>query len=134
MYILCLHNYYIDVIIHLFSSQYNLFFCPRKNLAPMDSANIGIPCLGMFGGPAITNLVYGGYDAEIYEGAQSILLTLPLNNHVSNNTFALAWEKEFLRYMKVSGMVYSCALPCFTFVQFNHVSKSDIDCDPDAGR
>ena len=67
----------------------------------MDSGNIGIPCLGVFGGPAFTNLVYGGYDDDTFEEAQSILLTLPLNNHVTNNTLALAWEKEFLKYMKV---------------------------------
>ena len=67
----------------------------------MDGANTGIPCLGLFGGPAITNLVYGGYNGENFESAESILITIPLNNHLTNNTAALAWEKEFLNYMKV---------------------------------
>ena len=60
----------------------------------------------MFGGPAITNLVYGGYEGEEYEGAESILITIPLNNHVTNNTLALAWEKEFLNFMKVCRTSY----------------------------
>ena len=66
----------------------------------MDPSTV-IPCLGVFGGPAITNLVYGGYDGDNYESAESILITIPLNNHLSNNTLALAWEKKFLTFMKV---------------------------------
>ena len=42
-----------------------------------------------------------------YETAESIIITLPLNNHVTNNTAALAWEKEFLTIMKVDTSVDS---------------------------
>ena len=69
--------------------------------------------MGVFGGPAITNVVYGGYNVSTnettdddYESATSILITIPLNNHMVDNDAAEAWEKEFLTMMKVRCDVY----------------------------
>ena len=59
--------------------------------------------------------MYGGYDGEDFEGAESILITIPLNNHVTNNTLALAWEKEFLNFMKVCRTCKCFILGVFTF-------------------
>ena len=59
--------------------------------------------------------MYGGYDGEDFEGAESILITIPLNNHVTNNTLALAWEKEFLNFMKVCRTCKCFILRVLTF-------------------
>ena len=41
--------------------QDHLYYCARNNLSPLDSQNTKQPCLGLFGGPAFTNLAFGGY-------------------------------------------------------------------------
>lgn len=35
----------------------HMYYCARNTLSPIDASNTGIPCLGVFGGPAFTNLV-----------------------------------------------------------------------------
>lgn len=68
----------------------------------MNDVKLGIPCISSFGGPVAPNIVLGGYHGNKYSNASVIVVTIVINNHEdeAHNRKAMAWEKEFLKYMK----------------------------------
>uniref|UniRef100_A0A3Q3WSC2 SSD domain-containing protein n=1 Tax=Mola mola TaxID=94237 RepID=A0A3Q3WSC2_MOLML len=56
-----------------------------------------------FGGPIFPWLAMGGYDGTNYNNATALVITFPLNNYMNDTVRrdkVLAWEKEFIRFMK----------------------------------
>lgn len=58
-------------------------------------------CFGQYGGPTFPYVAFGGFDGDNYNSSSSIIITLLVNNHVNrpDNLPAMAWEKEFLRFV-----------------------------------
>ncbi|MEQ2315140.1 NPC intracellular cholesterol transporter 1 [Ameca splendens] len=68
-----------------------------------DTTLLHDPCLGTFGGPVFPWLALGGYDEANYNNATALVITFPLNNYLNDSVKmgqALAWEKQFIRFMK----------------------------------
>ncbi|XP_077471971.1 NPC intracellular cholesterol transporter 1 [Stigmatopora argus] len=68
-----------------------------------DMTDLHDPCLGTFGGPVFPWLALGGYDSTNYNNATALVITFPINNYLNDSAKlgkALAWEKEFIRFMK----------------------------------
>ncbi|KAM7400435.1 hypothetical protein PAMA_004903 [Pampus argenteus] len=81
----------------------HFLYCVSAPASLNDTTLLHDPCLGTFGGPIFPWLALGGYDDTNYNNATALVITFPLNNYL-NNTMrldkALAWEKEFIRFMK----------------------------------
>uniref|UniRef100_A0A8C7WFP4 Niemann-Pick disease, type C1 n=1 Tax=Oncorhynchus mykiss TaxID=8022 RepID=A0A8C7WFP4_ONCMY len=75
----------------------HFLYCVSAPASLNDTSLLHDPCLGTYGGPIFPWLVLGGYDGE------DTLITFPVNNY-HNDTVklgkALAWEKEFIRFLK----------------------------------
>ena len=68
--------------------------------SPMDfSDEMKLSCAGKYGGPVFPNVALADFEGDLYSSAKSIVITILLNNHVSNNERALAWEQQFLNFM-----------------------------------
>lgn len=69
---------------------------------PMFMEKVGLSCLGDYGGPIFPYVALGGVQDEVYENATALIITIMLNNHISDedNKDAAAWEKKFIEYMK----------------------------------
>lgn len=81
----------------------HFLYCVSAPASLNDTTLLHDPCLGTFGGPIFPWLALGGYDETNYNNATSLVITFPLNNFLNNATNkgkALAWEKEFIRFMK----------------------------------
>ncbi|XP_073710084.1 NPC intracellular cholesterol transporter 1 [Misgurnus anguillicaudatus] len=61
------------------------------------------PCMGTFGGPVFPWLALGGYEGTEYNSASALVITFPVTNYLNDTEKlgkALAWEKEFIKFMK----------------------------------
>lgn len=88
----------------------HLISCLRGPYSPDDGLKPNhYSCLATYGGPALPNVVLGGF--ELKDGQPSIenllksgslIITLVINNHnsLTENYKALAWEAKFLEFMK----------------------------------
>ncbi|XP_050702417.1 NPC intracellular cholesterol transporter 1-like isoform X2 [Eriocheir sinensis] len=83
--------------------------CFRNPLSPLDK-DIPIPCLGSYGGPVFPYTALGGFlngsqvlgPDPLYKNATALVIAFVVNNNYKEEDTekALAWEKEFLAYMK----------------------------------
>ncbi|XP_013884708.1 NPC intracellular cholesterol transporter 1 [Austrofundulus limnaeus] len=81
----------------------HFLYCVSAPASPNDTTVLHDPCLGTFGGPVFPWLALGGYDDTNYNNATSLVITFPLNNYLNDPekmNKALAWEKEFISFMK----------------------------------
>ncbi|XP_076812151.1 NPC intracellular cholesterol transporter 1-like [Clavelina lepadiformis] len=68
-----------------------------------DTTLLHFSCLGMFGGPVFPWVALGGYDSTNYLNATAAVVTFPVVNYYNNTeklNKALAWEKEYVSFMK----------------------------------
>ncbi|KAM8839461.1 NPC intracellular cholesterol transporter 1 [Synchiropus picturatus] len=81
----------------------HFLFCVNAPASLNDTTLLHDPCLGTFGGPIFPWVALGGYDGTNYNNATALVITFPLNNYLNDTVKkgkALAWEKEFIRFMK----------------------------------
>uniref|UniRef100_A0A4W6C657 Niemann-Pick disease, type C1 n=1 Tax=Lates calcarifer TaxID=8187 RepID=A0A4W6C657_LATCA len=81
----------------------HFLYCVSAPASLNDTTLLHDPCLGTFGGPVFPWLALGGYDATNYNNATALVITFPLNNYLNDSGRlgkALAWEKEFIKFMK----------------------------------
>lgn len=81
----------------------HFLYCVSAPASLNDTTVLHDPCLGTFGGPVFPWLALGGYDEANYNNATALVITFPLNNYLNDSIKmgqALAWEKEFIRFMK----------------------------------
>ncbi|XP_028988073.1 NPC intracellular cholesterol transporter 1 [Betta splendens] len=81
----------------------HFLYCVSAPTSLNDTTALHDPCLGTFGGPIDPWLALGGYDESNYNNATALVITFPLNNFLNDTVRlgkALAWEKEFIRFMK----------------------------------
>ncbi|XP_012710963.2 NPC intracellular cholesterol transporter 1 [Fundulus heteroclitus] len=81
----------------------HFLYCVSAPASLNDTTLLHDPCLGTFGGPVFPWLALGGYDEANYNNATALVITFPLNNYLNDSVKmgqALAWEQEFIRFMK----------------------------------
>uniref|UniRef100_A0A674N048 Niemann-Pick disease, type C1 n=1 Tax=Takifugu rubripes TaxID=31033 RepID=A0A674N048_TAKRU len=80
----------------------HFLYCVSAPASLNDTTLLHDPCLGTFGGPVFPWLALGGYDDTNYNNATALVVTFPLNNNYDPARLGktLAWEKEFIRFMK----------------------------------
>ncbi|XP_038157542.1 NPC intracellular cholesterol transporter 1 [Cyprinodon tularosa] len=81
----------------------HFLYCVSAPASLNDTTALHDPCLGTFGGPVFPWLALGGYDGANYNNATALVITFPLNNYLNDSVKmgqALAWELEFIRFMK----------------------------------
>eukprot|EP00064_Thunnus_orientalis_P007459 superscaffoldBa00000832_g7480 len=81
----------------------HFLYCVSAPASLNDTTLLHDPCLGTYGGPVFPWLALGGYDETNYNNATALVITFPLNNYLNDSVRmgkALAWEKEFIRFMK----------------------------------
>ncbi|XP_072220630.1 NPC intracellular cholesterol transporter 1 [Leuresthes tenuis] len=81
----------------------HFLYCVSAPASLNDTTPLHDPCLGTFGGPVFPWLALGGYDDTNYNNATALVITFPLNNYLNDSVRmgkALAWEKEFINFMK----------------------------------
>ncbi|CAN9502925.1 unnamed protein product [Ophioblennius macclurei] len=81
----------------------HFLYCVSAPASLNDTTVLHDPCLGTFGGPVFPWLALGGYDEMNYNNATALVITFPLNNYLNDSLRegkALAWEKEFISFMK----------------------------------
>uniref|UniRef100_A0A672H4P8 SSD domain-containing protein n=1 Tax=Salarias fasciatus TaxID=181472 RepID=A0A672H4P8_SALFA len=82
----------------------HFLYCVSAPASLNDTTMLHDPCLGTFGGPVFPWLALGGYDGKTnYNNATALVITFPLNNYLNDSVRegkALAWEKEFIGFMK----------------------------------
>nr|XP_057922980.1 NPC intracellular cholesterol transporter 1 [Doryrhamphus excisus] len=81
----------------------HFLYCVSAPASLNDTTLLHDPCLGTFGGPVFPWLALGGYDSTNYNNATALVITFPINNYLNDTARrgkALAWEKEFIRFMK----------------------------------
>ncbi|XP_057713324.1 NPC intracellular cholesterol transporter 1 [Corythoichthys intestinalis] len=81
----------------------HFLYCVSAPASLNDTTALHDPCLGTFGGPIFPWLALGGYDSTNYNNATALVITFPINNYLNDTVKlgkALAWEKEFIRFMK----------------------------------
>ncbi|XP_071233775.1 NPC intracellular cholesterol transporter 1-like [Salvelinus alpinus] len=81
----------------------HFLYCVSAPASLNDTNKLHDPCLGTYGGPVFPWLVLGGYDATNYNNATALVITFPVNNYHNDSVNlgkALAWEKEFIGFLK----------------------------------
>lgn len=81
----------------------HFLYCVSAPASLNDTTLLHDPCLGTYGGPVFPWLALGGYDETNYNNATALVITFPLNNYLNDSVRmgkALAWEKEFIDFMK----------------------------------
>ncbi|XP_075953962.1 NPC intracellular cholesterol transporter 1 [Anarhichas minor] len=81
----------------------HFLYCVSAPASLNDTTVLHDPCLGTYGGPIFPWLALGGYDETNYNNATALVITFPLNNYLNDTVRvgkALAWEKEFIKFMK----------------------------------
>ncbi|XP_065195103.1 NPC intracellular cholesterol transporter 1-like [Sycon ciliatum] len=80
------------------------YYCSR---APFDTNShdadrLNMSCLADYGGPAMPNVVLGGFSDDSYLNATALVLTFVVNNYVNDadNKRAEAWETRFLDFVR----------------------------------
>ncbi|KAL6468249.1 hypothetical protein MHYP_G00239260 [Metynnis hypsauchen] len=112
--ILSVLNYFqnsYEVLDHIFADEFftysdyhtHFMYCVSSPVALDDMSHFHDPCMGTFGGPVFPWLVLGGYEGTAYNNATALVITFPVNNYLNDTDKlgkALAWEKEFISFMK----------------------------------
>uniref|UniRef100_A0A7N8XLV8 Niemann-Pick disease, type C1 n=1 Tax=Mastacembelus armatus TaxID=205130 RepID=A0A7N8XLV8_9TELE len=112
--ILSILNYFQNshaVLDHISGDQFFVYadfhshflYCVSAPASLNDTTLLHDPCLGTFGGPVFPWLALGGYDETNYNNATALVITFPINNYLNDSVRlekALAWEKEFINFMK----------------------------------
>ncbi|XP_061653506.1 NPC intracellular cholesterol transporter 1 isoform X2 [Phyllopteryx taeniolatus] len=112
--ILSILNYFQNshaVLDHMLGDQFFIYadfhshflYCVSAPASLNDTTLLHDPCLGTFGGPIFPWLALGGYDSTNYNNASALVITFPINNYLNDMARrgkALAWENEFIRFMK----------------------------------
>ncbi|XP_037131610.1 NPC intracellular cholesterol transporter 1 isoform X1 [Syngnathus acus] len=81
----------------------HFLYCVSAPASLNDTTLLHDPCLGTFGGPIFPWLALGAFDSTNYNNASALVITFPINNYLDDTDRlgkALAWEKEFIRFMK----------------------------------
>ncbi|XP_060099886.1 NPC intracellular cholesterol transporter 1 [Heteronotia binoei] len=81
----------------------HFLYCVQAPASLNDTSIFHDPCLATFGGPVFPWLVLGGYDGDNYNNATALVITFPVKNFYNDTgklMKALAWEKEFLNFVK----------------------------------
>ncbi|XP_056149784.1 NPC intracellular cholesterol transporter 1 [Lampris incognitus] len=81
----------------------HFLYCVSAPASLNDTTLLHEPCIGTYGGPVFPWLALGGYDSTNYNNATALVITFPVNNYLNDSVKlakALAWEKEFIRFMK----------------------------------
>ncbi|CAG5896580.1 unnamed protein product [Menidia menidia] len=81
----------------------HFLYCVSAPASLNDTTLLHDPCLGTFGGPVFPWLALGGYDDTNFNNATALVITFPINNYLNDSVRlnkALAWEKEFIKFMK----------------------------------
>ncbi|MGH0141010.1 UNVERIFIED_CONTAM: hypothetical protein FKN15_055717 [Acipenser sinensis] len=81
----------------------HFLYCVKAPASLNDTSMLHDPCLGTYGGPVFPWVVLGGYDSDNYNNATALVITFPVNNYHNDTeklNKALAWEKEFVKFMK----------------------------------
>ncbi|XP_053185767.1 NPC intracellular cholesterol transporter 1 [Scomber japonicus] len=81
----------------------HFLYCVSAPASLNDTTLLHDPCLGTYGGPVFPWLALGGYDETNYNNATALVITFPINNYLNDSVRmgkALAWEKEFISFMK----------------------------------
>jgi Niemann-Pick C1 protein len=119
-------KYWIDVdyISHLRE-------CVRDPTSEADTTILHLQCMGTFGGPVMPWVALGGYNADNYENASALVITLPLNNFKDAyyTDAAEAWEKAFIDLiLNYSNPNISIAFQAQRSIQdeINRESSSDV--------
>lgn len=96
------YNLTVNYINHLDS-------CFRNPLSPEDE-ELSLPCLGSYGGPVFPYTALGGFleghqelgEDPKYKNATALVISFIVNNNYDKDKIkmAMAWEKEFLSFMK----------------------------------
>ncbi|KAG7165268.1 NPC intracellular cholesterol transporter 1-like 4 [Homarus americanus] len=83
--------------------------CFRNPVSPIEE-QLGIPCLGEYGGPVFPFIALGGFlngSQDLganppYKNATALVITLVVNNFYDKDKIAeaMAWEEAFLQFMK----------------------------------
>ncbi|XP_056327122.1 NPC intracellular cholesterol transporter 1 [Danio aesculapii] len=100
-----------EVLDHEFKDEFfiyndyhtHLLYCASSPTSLDDSSRLHDPCMGTFGGPVFPWLVLGGYEDSAYNNATALVITFPVTNYLNDTEKlgkALAWEKEFIRFVK----------------------------------
>jgi Niemann-Pick C1 protein len=90
----------LDKVVGKFNYLDHINACLKSDLNLKD--DMGMSCAAPYGGPMIPNVALADFDGTVYSTAKAVVITITLNNHVKNedNARALAWEQEFLEFMK----------------------------------
>uniref|UniRef100_A0A668AVG5 Niemann-Pick disease, type C1 n=1 Tax=Myripristis murdjan TaxID=586833 RepID=A0A668AVG5_9TELE len=81
----------------------HFLYCVSAPASLNDTTLLHDPCIGTFGGPVFPWIALGGYDGTNYNNATALVITFPVNNYLNDTVKrgkALAWEKEFIRFLK----------------------------------
>uniref|UniRef100_H2Z3C7 SSD domain-containing protein n=1 Tax=Ciona savignyi TaxID=51511 RepID=H2Z3C7_CIOSA len=81
----------------------HLMACTSGAASIDDATKLHLSCLGTFGGPVFPWVALGGYNGTKYLEATAAVITFPVVNYYNDSKKldrALAWEKEFLSFMK----------------------------------
>ncbi|KAG7526301.1 Niemann-Pick C1 protein [Solea senegalensis] len=100
-----------DVLDHVIEDEFLVYadyhshflYCVSAPATLNDTTPLHDPCLGTFGGPVFPWLALGGYEDTDYNNATALVITFPLLNYLNDTEKlgkALAWEKEFIEFMK----------------------------------
>ncbi|VDM95986.1 unnamed protein product [Thelazia callipaeda] len=94
--------------------------------------DLGISCLSAFGVPIQPYVILGDFNStNQWDSARGIVITILLNNHVTStdNRYAAAWEKAFVRYLRnISHQNYTISFMSERSIQdeIERESQSDI--------
>lgn len=77
-------------------------FIFRNPTAAANGEFMKLPCMSAFGAPVPPKLVLGGYDDDDITNAKSLIITFTIRNHNDDtlNSKAIAWEKEYIAFLK----------------------------------
>ncbi|TRY88827.1 hypothetical protein DNTS_033075, partial [Danionella cerebrum] len=112
--ILSILNYFQnshDVLDHVDHDEFYIYhdyhthflYCVSSPTALDDTSPSHDACMGTYGGPVFPWLALGGYEGTVYNNATALVITFPVNNYLNDTDKlgkALAWEKEFINFMK----------------------------------
>lgn len=75
--------------------------CFKSPFDPQDKDYNNLPCLGPYGGPIFPHIGLAGYPNNSYWQANSLVITIPVNNSHSEEIVkpAKAWEKKFIELL-----------------------------------
>lgn len=90
----------LDKVVGNFTYLDHINACLKSALNFKD--DMGMSCAAPYGGPMIPNVALADFEGTVYSSAKAVVITITLNNHVKDEdkVRALAWEQQFLEFMK----------------------------------